>query len=159
MTREDFVFFYSSDSPFSNWYMNSFSHRGITYNCSEQYMMHTKALLFKDNDVAQMIMEQKQPRLQKFLGRQVRGFEEDVWLAECEHLMVPGLASKFRQDDYSLKTLLDTGDKIIVEASPSDTLWGIGMRESDQRAPFPDKWEGKNLLGNALMKTRDVVKV
>jgi ribA/ribD-fused uncharacterized protein len=119
--------------------------------------MYKKALLFKDIDVAEMIMEQSHPRKQKFLGRQVRGYDDAIWMANCQEIMVPGLVSKFEQDSYSLQCLLDTEDSIIVEASPYDKVWGIGMKKDDPRATDPSKWEGKNLLGIVLMKARDII--
>jgi ribA/ribD-fused uncharacterized protein len=157
MTQK-FTFFWESGSPFSNWYPQSFDHLGIRYNCSEQYMMYKKALLFRDIEVAEMIMEQTSPRKQKFLGRQVRGFDQTVWLRECEDIMVPALVSKFTQDTYSLNCMLDTGDSTIVEASPYDKIWGIGMTKDDPRATDPTQWEGENRLGICLMKARDVIK-
>lgn len=121
-------------------------------------MMYKKAMLFKDFDVADMIMEQTHPRKQKFLGRQVRGFDESVWMAKCEDIMVPGLVSKFLQDTYCLNTILDSGDSVLVEASPYDKIWGIGMAEDDPRATDPSKWKGKNLLGKVLMRVRDEIR-
>lgn len=115
-------------------------------------------MLFKDFDVAEMIMEQLHPNKQKFLGRQVRGFDNDIWMAECQEIMVPALVSKFMQDTYSLNCILDTGDSIIVEASPHDKVWGIGMTKDDPRATDPTKWEGRNLLGIVLMRTRDIIR-
>lgn len=150
-----FTFFYSSSHPFSNWYMQPFIHNGVEYNCSEQYMMHRKALLFKDYDVAEMIMQQGHPRKQKFLGREVRGFDQKTWENKCRPMMVEGLLSKFKQDTYCLTTLLDTGDSTIVEASPYDTIWGIGLAEDDPRAQNPKQWRGTNWLGEVLMKVRD----
>jgi ribA/ribD-fused uncharacterized protein len=157
MTQK-FTFFWGSDSPFSNWYMSPFVHGGVQYNCSEQYMMYQKARLFKDFDVAEMILEQSHPRKQKFLGRQVRGYEDCLWMAECQPIMVAGLTSKFLQCTYCLTSLLDTEDSIIVEASPYDRIWGIGMAEDDPRATDPTKWEGKNLLGIVLMEVRDDIR-
>jgi len=154
----NFTFFYESKSPFSNWYMSPFIHHNIQYNCSEQYMMYQKARLFKDFDVAEMIMEQAHPRKQKFLGRQVRGYDDPTWMAECENIMVPGLVSKFTQDTYCLRTMLDTGDTILVEASPTDKVWGIGLSADDPRALNQATWQGKNLLGKVLMKARDVIR-
>ncbi len=153
-----FTFFWESGSPFSNWYPNSFDHLGVRYNCSEQYMMQQKALLFKDYDVAEMIMQQTSPHKQKFLGRQVRGFVYEEWMAVCNGIMVPALVSKFMQDTYSLNVMLDTGDSIIVEASPYDKVWGIGMKMDDPRAIDPSKWEGENRLGTILMEARDVIR-
>jgi len=137
--------------------MSPFVHQGMQYNCSEQYMMYQKARLFKDFDVAEMIMEQSHPRKQKFLGRQVRGYDDAIWMAECQNTMVPGLVSKFTQDTYCLNTMLDTGDKIIVEASPMDKIWGIGLSEKDPRALDQSKWLGQNLLGKVLMRVRDEI--
>lgn len=114
-------------------------------------------MLFEDYDVAEMIMEQAHPRKQKFLGRQVRGFDQNEWMAECQEIMVPALVSKFTQDTYSLNCMLNTGDSIIVEASPYDKVWGIGMKKDDPRAADPTQWEGLNLLGTVLMKARDII--
>ena len=157
MTRDDFVFFWGPKSPFSNWYMCPFIHGGYEYNCAEQYMMYQKARLFKDFDVAEMIMEQSDPKKQRFLGRHVRGFVQSEWDSDCQSIMVSGLTSKFLQDTYCLNSLLDTGDKILVEASPYDKIWGIGLEADNPDALDPSKWQGKNLLGIVLMKVRDAI--
>jgi ribA/ribD-fused uncharacterized protein len=157
MTKE-ITLFYSSAHPFSNWYMCPFVHLGHEYNCSEQFMMYKKAMLFGDHDVAEMIMQQGHPRKQKFLGREVRGFDADTWNRECKPIMVPGLVSKFTQDEYCLTTLLDTGDTIIAEASPSDKIWGIGLSGDDPKALNPKLWQGTNWLGDVLMETRDEIR-
>lgn len=154
----NFAFFYSSLHPFSNWYMCPFVHHGHEFNCGEQYMMYKKAMMFKDYDVAEMIMQQGHPRKQKFLGREVRGFVRGVWNERCKPIMVEGLTSKSMQDTYCLTTLLDTGDSIIVEASPTDKIWGIGMSEDDPRATNPTLWLGTNWLGEVLMQVRDGIR-
>jgi ribA/ribD-fused uncharacterized protein len=117
-----------------------------------------KAMMFKDYDVAEMIMQQGHPYKQKFLGRQVRGFSEPIWLAKCKPMMVEGLKSKFMQDTYCLNTLLDTGNTIIVEASPTDKLWGSGLAEDDPGSQDPTLWPGKNWLGEVLMEVRDEIR-
>ncbi len=155
----EFTFFWQSGSPFSNWYQPSdFTVDGVTYNCSEQYMMHMKALLFNDTEVADLIMEQRNPRKQKMLGREVRGFDDAIWMSKCEELMVVGLVAKFTQIPGLYEKLMNTGDTIIVEASPYDKVWGIGMTEDDPRATDPAKWNGKNLLGKVLMEAREFLK-
>lgn len=154
---EKYTFFYGSESPFSNWYMCPFVHDGREYNCSEQYMMYKKAMLFKDYDVAEMIMEQSHPRKQKFLGREVRGFDQATWMRECESIMIPGLVSKFTQDTYSLNVMLDSVGTVLVEASPTDRIWGIGMSADDPRATDPTRWQGMNLLGTVLMAARNII--
>jgi len=154
--NDTFEFFWSG--PFSNWYRSSFEHNGVKYNCGEQYMMHQKALLFSDTEIADEIMLEKDPRKQKAWGREVRGFDESTWIASCQDIMVEGLLSKFRQNPYCQEKLLSTGDKIIVEASPYDKIWGIGLSETDPRATDPAQWLGQNLLGVVLMKVRDILK-
>lgn len=152
-----FTFFWQSGSPFSNWFPSVFTHDGVEYNCSEQYMMHKKALLFGDTEVAQLIMEQTSPRAQKMLGREVRGFDDQVWKEQCIEIMVDGCLSKFEQLPELGKQLLATGDTTIVEASPYDKVWGIGMTEDDPRATDPSQWQGQNLLGHVLMEVRDLM--
>ena len=120
-------------------------------------MMYKKAMLFNDYEVAEMIMQQNDPRKQKFLGRQVRGFDHEVWMAACQDIMVPALVSKFTQDTYSLNCMLDSVGTTIVEASPYDKVWGIGMAKTDPRATDPTQWDGQNLLGIVLMKARDEI--
>ena len=120
-------------------------------------MMLKKALLFGDGEVAELIMEQTSPRKQKFLGRQVRGFDQSLWLRVCEDIMVPALVSKFTQDPYSLKCMMESIGTTIVEASPVDKIWGIGMTKDDRRATDPAQWDGLNLLGNVLMRARDEI--
>lgn len=154
----NFIFFWANASPFSNWHKSKFTHNGVQYNCSEQYMMHMKALMFNDTEVAELIMEQKDPRKQKFLGRQVRNFDQNVWLEKCQDIMVDGLISKFTQNTAILETLLNTDDKIIVEASPYDTIWGIGLSEDNPDALDQSKWRGQNLLGIVLMRARDEIR-
>jgi ribA/ribD-fused uncharacterized protein len=154
----NFAFFWASASPFSNWFKSPFEHNGVKYNCSEQYMMHMKALVFEDSEVANEILKEKDPRKQKAWGREVRSFEQATWEAVCQEIMVDGLLSKFRQNPYCLKALLNTGDKIIAEASPYDKVWGIGMTEDNPLATQPDKWLGKNLLGIVLMRVREILK-
>lgn len=120
-------------------------------------MMYKKAMLFKDIDVAEMIMEQTHPRKQKFLGRQVRGYDDAIWMANCQDIMVPALVSKFMQDTYSLKCMFDSVGTILVEASPYDKIWGIGMAKDDPHVTNPFRWQGQNLLGIVLMKARDII--
>ena len=117
-------------------------------------MMHMKALMFGDSEVAQLIMEQKDPRAQKMLGREVRNFDNELWFEECEPMMVRGLISKFTQHEHLLVALLETEGKILVEASPHDSIWGIGMKEDHPDILDPLKWKGHNLLGRSLMNAR-----
>lgn len=152
----NFTFFWGSYSPFSNWHQpNVFIHNGVEYNCSEQFMMHQKALLFNDLEVADLIMELDNPRKQKAAGRMVRNFDAAVWSARCEDIMFDGLLSKFTQDSALKEELLNTAGTELVEASPYDTIWGIGLDEKHPDAQDKTKWKGKNLLGIVLDRVRD----
>lgn len=153
--KEDFVFFWGSDSVFSNWFQpNKFTHNNVEYNCSEQYMMHMKALAFGDHEVAKLIMEQTNPRKQKMLGREVRNFDNAAWMTICQDIMVDGLVSKFTQDTRLKTRLLLTNNKILVEASPTDSIWGIGLAEDNPLAWNEATWQGQNLLGKTLVRVR-----
>lgn len=155
--KDEFVFFWGNISPFSNWHRSEFTHNGTTYNCSEQFMMQQKALLFGDLDVAKKVMETTSPSKQKGLGRTIRGFDKEMWLQNAIQIMVPGLVSKFTQVPHCYEAMRATGKKTIVEASPVDDIWGIGLSETDPRAWNKDTWQGLNMLGTCLMKVRSEI--
>jgi hypothetical protein len=150
-----FTFFWRNRSPFSNWYPSKFTWNEITFSCGEQYMMYRKAMLFNDTEVAQLILETTDPSVQKSLGRQVRNFNREEWDRENIDIMVDGLYQKFIQNEIPKSALLATGDTIIVEASPVDDIWGIGLAEEDPRAHDMATWKGENRLGIVLMKVRE----
>lgn len=151
--KEHFTFFWSG--PFSNWYRSAFTHNGVRYNCGEQYMMHQKALLFGDKHAAIEIMKEKDPRKQKAWGRKVKNFSKKVWDNKCKPIMVDGLTSKFRQNAHCLSSLLATVGTELVEASPNDDIWGIGLSEDDPRAWDKSTWKGTNWLGEVLTQVRN----
>jgi ribA/ribD-fused uncharacterized protein len=153
-----FEFFFGAEHPFSNWHQASFEVDGATYSCMEQFMMHRKALLFEDSQVARMIMASHSPKEQKSLGRQVKGFNEAVWREHREQIVLAGALAKFGQNEELLKRLVGTGQKAIVEASPYDTVWGIGLSKDDPRATNPGQWPGQNLLGKILCRARDILR-
>ena len=145
---KNYVFFYKE--AFSQWHMVDMTVDGVTYNCCEQYMMHKKALLFGDTEVAEEVMNTKHPRDQKALGRKVKGFDKAIWDKACVGIVFTGNLAKFSQNEHLKKMLLDTGDRILVEASGEDIIWGIGMYENDLGIEFPFNWKGTNLLGWCL---------
>tara|TARA_Y100000591_G_C21638812_1_gene596722 strand:- start:181 stop:666 length:486 start_codon:yes stop_codon:yes gene_type:complete len=138
---------------FSQWYFSKFSYENITFNCCEQFMMYYKALLFDDIETAKMILEEKNPRQQKALGRKVSGFDEKKWSNVKESIVYNANYEKFNQNHRLKDVLLSTGNEELCEASPFDTIWGIGLSEND--ALNGKKWRGKNLLGKALMYVRE----
>jgi ribA/ribD-fused uncharacterized protein len=160
---DKYVFFYGD--CFSNWAFGSFTAKAIdgntyTYNCSEQALMHNKALCFGDLHTAEKIMLAEHPREQKTLGRKVNGYKDDVWNAVRFEVMVMILVRKFACSPSFFKTLMSvTPQQIIVEASPYDTIWGIGLGLDSPDLENETKWRGTNLLGEALMKTREVLEL
>ncbi|MBQ1883799.1 MAG: NADAR family protein [Bacteroidales bacterium] len=164
-TREDFVFFwheYPHDpvqkTCLSQWYACNFCVSGIEYFTTEQYMMASKALLFKDLDVYQQIFQAKTPQEFKNLGKLVKNYDDTVWNLHKDRIVVEGNYAKFSQNPALKNFLLSTGNKILAEASPYDKIWGIGLEESDDRVLDPAQWQGENHLGFALMTVRDMLR-
>lgn len=147
------VAFYNG--PFSQWYPSIFIINNVTYGCCEQYMMAEKAKLFGDVNAYKLIMKTNSPREQKRLGRLVCNFNEKVWKKNRYNIVLNGNRGKFSQNEGLRNKLLATGNATIVEASPTDTIWGVGLRSSDPRIKDSSKWRGLNLLGVALMQVRD----
>lgn len=160
--KPDFVFFWSENSQntgcYSQWYMRDFEVDCHRYCCMEQYMMAQKAVLFKDMDALVKILSSRDPRDIKTFGREVKNFDEAVWNAHKYDIVYRGNLAKFEQNEDLKAQLLATGDKILAKASPSDTIWGIGLRATDPRALDPEQWLGQNLLGKALMQVRETLK-
>lgn len=154
-----YTFFWRNKSPFSNWYPSTFVCHGITFTRGEQYMMYCKAMMFGDQEIADKILATDDPKLQKDLGRMVKNYDEFTWARKREDIMVVGLYEKFNQIPKLRQALLDTGTTTIVEASPYDCIWGIGLEESHPDAQDESKWRGQNLLGKVLMRVRDKLKV
>lgn len=154
--REDFVFFWNG--PFSQWYRAGFHLNGREFVCAEQYMMFCKALLFGDQDVASRILASRSAREQKVLGRQVHGFDESTWQMFREGIVFSGNLAKFTQNDDLRRQMVATGSRILVEASPKDTVWGVGLAEDDPHILDRSNWRGHNLLGEILMRVRKCVR-
>ena len=151
----ELTFFFTEASPFSQWHRCQFVVDGKTFNCAEQYMMHGKALLFGDAEIAAEIMAADHPRTHKALGRKVRGFDAATWERDRMRIVKDGNRAKFTQNDGLLGALLATKGTTLVEASPFDRIWGIGLGANDPRAKDPKQWKGKNLLGIVLTELRD----
>jgi len=143
-----------SDSCFSQWWACAFTVEGQRYTSAEQFMMAEKARLFGDDATRAKILATDDPGWAKKLGREVRGFDEARWTADRFELVTRGNLAKFGQDDALKAYLLSTGESILVEASPTDTIWGIGLAAADPAASEPGQWRGLNLLGFALMSAR-----
>ncbi|MFJ7909950.1 NADAR family protein [Kitasatospora sp. NPDC096204] len=138
----------------SQWWPGEFTVDGVGYASAEHWMMAGKARMFGDEEIAQRVLEARTPGEAKKLGRLVRDFDNETWTAGRFELVVAGNVAKFGQDEALRDYLLGTGDRVLVEASPLDRIWGIGLAADDIRAQQPAEWRGLNLLGFALMETR-----
>lgn len=147
-----YTFFWNG--PFSNWALSNFKYRGNSFMCAEQAMMWEKAMFFEDIFSASMIMSTADPAKQKALGRTVKNYNDEEWAAVRYNIVLNILRHKFTQDEYMHDKLMDTAGTILVEASPYDKIWGIGLGEYDPRALNEDTWQGQNLLGKALTQVR-----
>lgn len=150
-----FTFFFTEANPFSQWYPCTFRVGEHTFSCAEQYMMHGKALLFRDAETAAAILAAVHPRQHKALGRKVKPFDDATWKRERVAIVRAGNHAKFTQNPPLLEQLLATAGTTLVEASPYDRIWGIGLAATDPRAKDPAQWRGQNLLGQILTELRE----
>ena len=142
-------------SCFSQWFTKEFKYEGIIYPTAEHWMMAEKARLFKDEKVLSKILNSSSaPEVKKF-GRQINNFDSSIWDANKFEIVKKGNYLKFSQNEDLLAFLLSTNNRVLVEASPYDTIWGIGMSANDDNVQYPSQWKGENLLGYALMEVRD----
>lgn len=160
--RIKFLFFWGhtvkdeiTKSCFSQWFPVKFEEDGVVFKTAEHYMMAGKAKLFSDQEILQKILQSGTPNQAKNLGRKVKNFDPKIWDGHKYEIVKKANLLKFTQNLKFQNFLLSTGDKILVEASPYDKIWGIGMLETDPRAENPLLWNGENLLGFALMEVRD----
>lgn len=169
--NEEFTFFWETESPFSQWYKSKFVGsvysivnkeilpdeftEELEFSSAEQFMMYNKALLFLDRETASKIIKTNNPRKQKELGRQVKNFDEEIWKFARSEIVLRGNRLKFYQNEDLKYELLETEGTTIVESSPYDKIWGVGLRESDERIMKRQTWQGLNLLGEILTEIRD----
>lgn len=140
-----------TETCLSQWYPCQFEVDSVKYTSAEQYMMAEKARLFGDEKIRAEILRTSDPRKCKALGRKVKNFDKAVWDKRKENIVRNGNFEKFMQNSALRSFLLSTGDKVLVEASPTDRVLGIGLGKNNPDALDPQKWRGQNLLGFTLM--------
>ena len=165
--RLKFIFFWKptpaangglTKSCFSQWWDCKFTVDGVEYHTAEQYMMAQKAVLFGDEKIRAEIMSASHPKQYKALGQKVSGFVQKIWDANCREIVVKGNVAKFSQNEDLRAFLLNTKERVLVEASPLDKIWGIGMGEDNPNCENPTLWNGTNFLGFCLMEVRDILR-
>ncbi|MEW2422798.1 NADAR family protein [Streptomyces nigra] len=142
-------------SCLSQWWPSPFTVDGVRYATAEHWMMAGKARLFRDAEAERLVLAAEHPAEAKKAGRLVRGFDDAVWARERFRIVVEGSVHKFAAHPELRGFLLGTGERVLVEASPLDRVWGIGLAATDQGAGDPERWKGPNLLGFALMEARE----
>ena len=145
-------------SCFSQWYDSPFRENNLHYLTAEHYMMHSKAILFNDNKAAERILNAKTSGEAKAIGREILHFDENKWIEHRFAIVVKANLAKFTSTPELKAFLISTGDRILVEASPVDKIWGIGMATDHPSIEKPAHWQGLNLLGYTLMEVRSQLK-
>jgi ribA/ribD-fused uncharacterized protein len=144
---------------FSQWYQLPFTVDGVVYQTAEHWMMASKAILFNDTESFKKIISASKPGQVKALGREVRNFDEGIWNKYKLQIVKYGNIHKFNQHPAFAEYLVGTHNHVLVEASPVDITWGIGLAQDHEDANNPYCWRGENLLGFALMEVRDWLSV
>lgn len=143
---------------FSQWYDCRFEVDGVRYHTTEQFMMAQKAILMCDVVTYAKIMAASEPKEYKALGREVQFFNAVAWDYAKYNIVLQGNLAKFSQNPELFAFLDSTGDSVLVEGSPYDDIWGVKLGIDDPRIKNPNEWQGENLLGFALMETRDILR-
>jgi len=151
--------FYFWNTIYSQWYTskNQINDNGVSYPNAEKYMMVAKAKHFDDDKILEKMLKTDNPKEVKALGRRVKNFNDESWDKVKEDIVTKANYLKFKQNSDLLKILMEHKDLILVEASPVDKIWGIGLHFSDNKVLDESKWRGKNLLGKCIMKARDLI--
>lgn len=152
LTSHEYHYFYKS--PLSQWHKVDFYVEGIKYFCAEQYMMAKKSLLFDDINSYIKIMESDSPKEIQELGRKIKFFDQKVWDSCKEEIVYNGNYARFKQNKDQYDLLMETGNKILVEATDFDPIWSCGLSINDKRILDCKNWPGKNLLGKILTEVK-----
>lgn len=162
--RQKYVYFWghtpkhqgsTDNSCLSQWFPVQFTVDGLEFPTAEHFMMVKKAELFGDNGIVDEMLSSADPGKVKALGRKVKGFDHELWTKHRFEIVVQGNHAKFSQNKELKDFLLATNKRVLVEASPVDRIWGVGLSADDEQIEKPREWRGKNLLGFALMAVRE----
>ena len=126
-----------------------------SFSNTEQYMMYNKAIFMNDIICAKEILNSGNPKEIKALGRSVTNYDEALWNTVRFYVVTVGNIYKFRDNHELYEYIQKTGDRVIVEANPQDSIWAVGLAEDNDDILDESKWKGQNLLGKALMYARD----
>lgn len=151
--KDDVLAFFGFSCPLSNFHPSPFWYRGRQFRWVEEFFFHTKAELSDDQEAIQRLIDAESPVQCKHIGRSIKS-DKVVWSREEVPTMERALTEKFTQNKDLKDFLLNTGDLLLAEASPSDKFWGTGIGLGSEDTNNPQKWKGKNKLGELLMALR-----
>lgn len=158
LIKENEIFFpFLKERSFSQWADVGFNCKGIYFDNCEQFVMYSKAMLFKDEKAAAWILSTKNPNSCKKIGRLVSDFNEDVWTAYRRKIVFEGNYAKFSQNNDVKQDLFDTACKTMVECNTYDSIWSCRLAKHNRNINDRTKWKGANLLGEILTEVRDVL--
>jgi ribA/ribD-fused uncharacterized protein len=128
---------------------------GTEFHHSEGLFIALKAYYFNRNRAEMDIIANFiDPRDAKAYGRKsIANFNQFFWEQGREQIMEHAVYLKFKQNDELRYQLLKTDNKIFVEASPYDSIWGVGITVCPEAAD-PKNWKGLNLLGQVMGRVR-----
>ena len=142
----------------SNWFPSPLAFEaGPSCAQLEQALMLCKAKLFGDIQATHAVVATRTPAEAKAVGRQIAGFDQEIWDRVKFPLMVRLLVAKFSQAPLLGALLHLTHPALLAEASPHDLIWGIGLSKARAEVVSPESWPGLNLLGKALMRARSLL--
>ena len=152
--NKDKAIFYSQNSPLSNHFPAPFTHKGEHFNCAEQYIMVEKARHFGDQGAVKAVMEEPVPAKQKQIGKYIKNFDREIWQANAQDIILPGLISKFEQCQEAMELLMKTAERDIIEANPHDLFFGVGISIFSPTVWDSSNYKGKNIMGKMLQIVR-----
>ena len=148
---------YFWNGVYSQWSKSIFTEDGVTYPNAEQYMMQKKAEVFGATDILDQMKKTSDPRVVKGLGRKIKNFDDAIWDKHKMKIVTQAQILKFTQNPLLLEQLLEDRDRVIVEASPVDRVWGIGLHYDNDEVLNESNWNGQNLLGKCIMEAREQI--
>ena len=127
--NDDVLVFITRESPLSNFHDSPLTIDDRNYVHAEQFISYRKALLFDSTDVAERVLTMTDPKLTKQTVRRLKRYDDSVWQDEAPAILRSALEAKFSQNNDLKEILLDTGDRVLGEASPTDTMLVITQQD------------------------------
>jgi ribA/ribD-fused uncharacterized protein len=164
--RPRYLFFQGSDGNagqgggsevLNQWFPSAFTVDGICYRNAAHWMMVEKARIFVDMHAVSNLLAAKNDVEVKETGRHIAGFRQQHWDDRRYAIVKQGNLHKFSQHAGLREYLVSTKSLVLSEANARDTVWGIGLSSDSPLIGDPHQWKGLNLLGFALMETRDIL--